>query len=141
MLESLCHSVWECKYHAIWIPKCRRCAIYEQIRKGLGKVFHELARQRESKIHEGHLMPDHVHMLISVPPKYAVADVIGYIKGKSAIYIARTYGGRQRNFTGEHFWARGYFVSTVGRDEKVIREYIRRQQAEDRRIDQLKLLE
>jgi len=137
--ESLCHSVWDCKYHIVWIPKCRRKSIYEQIRKPLGEVFHQLARQRESKIHEGHLLGDHVHMLISIPPKYGVADVVGYIKGKSAIYIARTFGGRTRNFTGEHFWARGYFVSTVGRDEKVIREYIRKQQAEDKRIDQLKL--
>jgi len=140
-LERLCHSVWDCKYHVVWIPKCRRQAVYGQIRKRLGEAFHELARQRESKIHEGHLLADHVHMLISIPPKYAVADVVGYIKGKSAIYIARTFGGRERNFTGEHFWARGYFASTVGREEKVIREYIRRQQAEDRRIDQLKLLE
>jgi len=140
-LESLCHSVWDCKYHIVWIPKCRRQAIYEQIRKRLGEAFHELARQRGSKIHEGHLLADHVHMLISIPPKYAVADVVGYIKGKSAIYIARTFGGRERNFTGEHFWARGYFASTVGREEKVIREYIRKQQTEDRRIDQLKLLE
>jgi len=100
-----------------------------------------LARQREAKILEGHLLADHVHMLIAIPPKHAVAQVVGFIKGKSAIHIARTFGGRTRNFTGEHFWARGYFVSTVGRDETVIREYIRRQEAEDRRIDQLKLLD
>lgn len=140
-LESLCHSVWDCKYHVVWIPKYRRRALYGQIRKRLGVVFHELARQRECKIHEGHLHSDHVHMFISIPPKYSVAQVIGFIKGKSAIHIARTFGGRTRNFTGEHFWARGYFVSTVGRDEAVIREYIKRQKTADRRIDQLKLLE
>ena len=140
-IASLCHSVWDCKYHVVWIPKCRRKALYETIRKRLGDAFHQLARQRECKIHEGHLMSDHVHMLISIPPKYAVADVVGYLKGKSAIYIARTFRDRERNFRGEHFWARGYFSSTVGRDEKVVRAYIKRQQAEDRRLDQLKLLD
>ena len=139
--ESLSHSVWDCKYHIVWIPKCRRKMLYGRIRKELGRVFHELARQRESKIHKGHLHGDHVHMYISIPPKYAVAQVIGFIKGKSAIHIARTFGGRARNFTGENFWARGHFASTVGRDEKVISEYIRRQEAEDKRLDQMKLLE
>jgi REP-associated tyrosine transposase len=139
--ESLSHSVWDCKYHIVWIPKCRRKVLYGRIRKELGKVFHELARQRESKIHKGHLHGDQVHMYISIPPKYAVAQVIGFIKGKSAIHIARTFGGRARNFTGENFWARGYFASTVGRDEKVISEYIKRQEAEDKRLDQMKLLE
>jgi putative transposase len=99
-----------------------------------------LAEQKDSRIEEGHLMPDHVHMMILIPPKYAVSQVIGYIKGKSAIHMARTYGERQRNFTGQHFWARGYFVSTVGRDEKTIREYIRNQEKEDARMDQLNLL-
>ena len=112
--ESLSHSVWDCKYHIVWIPKCRRKVLYGRIRKELGRMFHELARQRESKIHKGHLHGDHVHMYISIPPKYAVAQVIGFIKGKSAIHIARTFGGRARNFTGENFWARGYFASTVG---------------------------
>ena len=140
-MASLCHSVWECKYHIVWIPKYRRKALYGRIRKRLGEVFHELARQRESKILEGHLVADHVHVLMAIPPKYAVAQVVGFLKGKSAIHIARTYGGRKRNFTGGNFWARGYFVSTVGRDEQVIREYIRRQEAEDRRIDQMNLFE
>ena len=140
-IESLSHSVWDCKYHIVWIPKCRRKVLYGRTRRELGKVFHELARQRESKIHEGHLQADHVHMYVSIPPKYAVAQVVGFIKGKSAIHIARTFGGRERNFTGESFWARGYFASTVGRDEKVIREYIKRQEAEDKRVDQMKLFE
>jgi putative transposase len=125
----------------VWIPKYRRKSLYEQLRKHLGQVFRELARQKESMIEEGHLMPDHVHMLISIPPKYGVAQVVGYIKGKSAIHIARTFLGRKKNFTGQSFWARGYFVSTVGRDEQMIREYIKKQETEDRRLDQLNMFE
>ena len=139
-VQSLCHSVWDCKYHVVWIPKCRRKILFGRIRKHVGDVIRELARQRESQVLEGHLCVDHVHVYLAIPPKYAVAHVVGYIKGKSAIHIARAYGGRARNFTGEHFWARGYFVSTVGRDEEVIRNYIRRQEDEDRRLDQLELL-
>mgnify|MGYP000921068326 FL=1 len=135
--ESLSHSLWECKYHVVFIPKYRRRRLYAQLRRHLGEVFHQLARQKESAIEEGHLLPDHVHMLIAIPPKYAVSQVIGFIKGKSAIHVARVYGERRRNFTGQHFWARGYFVSTVGRDEAVVRDYIRRQEEEDRRLDQL----
>lgn len=138
--ETLCHAKWECKYHLVFIPKCRRKALYEGLRCNLGEVFRSLARQRESRIEEGHLMPDHVHMLISIPPKYSVAQVVGYIKGKSAIYIARTFMERKRDFVGQYFWARGYFVSTVGRDEAVIREYIRHQEHDDKRSDQLNLL-
>jgi putative transposase len=137
--ESLSHSKWECKYHVVFIPKYRRRVLYGQLRSHLGEVFHQLARQKESRIEEGHLMSDHVHMLISIPPKYAVSQVIGYIKGKSAIHLARVYAERQRNFSGQHFWARGYFVSTVGRDEATIRTYIQRQEREDQRLDQLKL--
>jgi putative transposase len=117
----------------------RRKTLYGQLRKHLGGVFRELARQRESAIEEGHLMPDHVHMMISIPPKYSVSQVVGYIKGKSAIHIARVYGEQRRNFVGQHFWARGYFVSTVGRDEQVIRDYIRHQEAEDHRLEQMQL--
>jgi putative transposase len=105
----------------------------------LGDVFRTLAAQKESRVEEGHLMPDHVHMMISIPPKYAVSQVIGYIKGKSAIHLARVYGERKRNFVGQHFWARGYFVSTVGADEAAILEYIRRQEEEDKRLDELDL--
>jgi len=124
----------------VFIPKYRRKALFGQIRRELADVFHALARQKESVIEEGHLMPDHVHMMISIPPKYAVSQLVGYIKGKSAIHIARTYAGRKKNFVGQHFWARGYFASTVGRDEKVIREYILHQEQEDKRIDQLQLV-
>jgi putative transposase len=139
--QSLSHTVWECKYHVVWIPKYRRKVLYGELRRHLGSILRELAMQRESKIVEGHLTKDHIHMLISIPPKYSVAQVVGFIKGKSAIQIARTFGGRKQNFTGQHFWARGYFVSTVGRDEKVIREYIKKQEQEDRRLDQLNLFE
>ena len=138
-LQSLNHTKWECKYHVVFIPKCRRRTLYVQLRQKLGEVFRTLARQKESKIEEGHLMVDHVHMLISIPPKHSVSQVVGYMKGKSAIHLARVYGERRRNFVGQHFWARGYFVSTVGRDETVIREYIRNQEKEDERLDQLKL--
>lgn len=138
--KSLSHTKWECKYHVVFIPKCRKKMLYGQLRQHLGDVFRELARRKESEIVEGHLMPDHVHMMISIPPKYAVSQVVGFIKGKSAIHVARVYGERKRNFVGQHFWARGYFVSTLGRDEDVIRDYIRRQEAEDRRLDQLDLL-
>ncbi|OKY75073.1 MAG: IS200/IS605 family transposase [Desulfobulbaceae bacterium DB1] len=138
-IQSLSHTRWDCKYHVVWIPKCRRKVLYGQLRKNLGEVFHELARQKESKVVEGHLLPDHVHMLISIPPKYSVAQVVGYIKGKSAIHIARIYLGQRKNFNGMHFWARGYFVSTVGADEEVVRNYIKKQEKEDQRIEQLSL--
>ena len=137
--ESLSHSRWECKYHVVFIPKGRRKALFGRLRPYLGEVLRRLAAQKESRIEEGHLMPDHVHTMISIPPKYAVSQVIGYIKGKSAIHMARVYGERKRNFTGQHFWARGYFVSTIGRDEDAIREYIRRQEKEDARLEQLNL--
>jgi putative transposase len=138
-IESLSHTKWECKYHVVFIPKFRRKALYKELRQNLGEIFKQLALQRESRIEEGHLQADHVHMMIAIPPKYAVSQVVGYIKGKSAIHLARVYGERKRNFVGQHFWARGFWVSTVGRDEKVIREYIRKQEAEDKRLDQLNL--
>jgi len=138
--KTLNHSKWECKYHVVFIPKYRRKSLYKELRGDLGQVFRELARRKGCEIEEGHVMPDHIHMMISIPPKYAVSQVIGYIKGKSAIHIARTYQNRKRNFVGENFWARGYFVSTVGRDEDVVREYIRNQEKEDIRMDQLDLL-
>src|ERR1700738_448654 len=137
--ESLSHARWECKYHVVFIPKRRRKTLYAELRRPLGEVFRKLAMQKESRIEEGHLLADHVHMMISIPPKYAVSQVIGFIKGKSAIHLARVYGERKRNFVGQSFWARGYFVSTVGRDEATIREYIRNQEKEDQRIDQMNL--
>ena len=107
--ESLNHTKWECKYHVVFIPKCRRKTLYLELRKHLGEVFRKLATQKESKIEEGHLLRDHVHMMIAIPSKYAVSQVIGYIKGKSAIHLARVYGEKKRNFVGQHFWARGVF--------------------------------
>ena len=136
--KTLQHTEWDCKYHVVFIPKYRRKVLYGTIRQYLGEIFRRWARQKECEIEEGHLVADHVHMMISIPPKYSVSQVIGYIKGKSAIQIARQFSGRRRNFTGQHFWARGYFVSTVGRDEEVIRNYIRHREVEDQRQDQLK---
>jgi len=138
-VESLSHTKWECKYHIVYIPKYRKKALYGALRQQLGEVLKQLAMQRGSRIEEGHLRRDHVHMLVSIPPKYSVSQVVGYMKGKSAIHIARTFMGKPRNFTGESFWARGYFVSTVGRDEKEIRAYIQKQEQEDQGIDQLTL--
>lgn len=140
-VRSLSHTRWECKYHVVWIPKYRKKTIYKELRRYLGTTFRDLARQKESDVIEGHLLPDHVHMLVSIPPKYAVSQVVGYLKGKSAIQIARTYMGQKKNFTGQHFWARGYFVSTVGTDEEIIREYTQRQEKEDHRLDQLSMFE
>ncbi len=136
-IGSLSHTKWECKYHVVFIPKYRRKALYYELRQHLGKIFRELAEQKGCRIEEGHLMADHVHMLISIPPKYSVSQVVGFIKGKSAIAIARTYLGKRQNFTGQNFWARGYYVSTVGRDETVVRQYIREQEKEDQRLEQL----
>src|SRR6201982_1050252 len=128
--ESLSHTRWECKYHVVFIPKCRRKTLYTELRRHLGEVFRRLAMQKESKIEEGHLMPDHVHMMISIPPKYAVSQVVGFIKGKGAIHLARVYGERKRNFVGKLFWARGFLVPPVVGAEAVIREYIRKQEQE-----------
>jgi len=127
--QSLSHSKWNCKYHVVFVPKRRIKVVFGQIRKKLGPIFHELARQKECRILEGHLMPDHVHMCIEIPPKHPVASVVGFLKGKSAIAIAREFGGKQRNFTGEHFWARGYAVSTVGFELEQVRAYIKNQEA------------
>jgi len=140
-VQTLAHTVWECKYHIVWIPKYWKKVLYGKLRQNLVDVLKELASQKESRILEGHLMADHVHILISIPPKYPVAQVVGFIKGKSAIHIARTYMGQKKNFTGYHFWARGYHVSTVGKDEATIREYIKKQELEDKRIDQLTMFE
>ena len=133
--QSLSHTKWDCKYHVIWIPKYRKKAIFGDLRKYLGEIFRELARQKESTVIEGHLMPDHVHIMLAIPPKYSVAQVVGFIKGKSAIQIARNFQGRKKNFVGQNFWARGYYVSTVGKDEDAVRAYIQHQEKEDKRLD------
>jgi len=132
MYRSLAHSKWDCKYHIIFIPKMRKSKLYGDIRPRLGQIFHALAMQKECHIVKGHLMHDHVHMLIEIPPKHKVSEVVGFLKGKSAIAVAREFGGKQRNFTGEHFWARGYAVSTVGFEESVIKKYIEDQETDER---------
>jgi putative transposase len=137
--QSLTHTRWDCKYHVVFIPKMRKKKIFGVLRQHLGAIFRELAKHKEVEVVEGHLMSDHVHICLGMPPKYVVSNVVGYIKGKSAITIARKYGGRATNFTGEAFWARGYFESTVGLDEAMDRAYIRNQEAEDERYDQMKL--
>lgn len=137
--ETLNHTKWECKYHVVFIPKYRKKRFFGALRKEIGPILKNLARQYGCEVLEGHVLPDHVHMLISVPPKLSLSQTVGFIKGKSAIHIARNYRGKAKNFTGESFWARGYFISTVGRDEKVIREYIQNQEKEDKRQDELKL--
>ena len=139
--KSLSHTKWDCKYHVVFIPKYRRKIVYGKIRTRLGEIFHELAKHKESSIVEGHLCTDHVHICISIPPKYSVSNVIGYIKGKSAISIARNLMGVKRNFTGQSFWARGYFVSSVGLDEEATREYIRNQEMTDKETDQLTIFD
>jgi len=137
---SLNHTKWECKYHLVWIPKSRKKVLYGQLRKELGQILRGLAMQKESEVIEGTLKADHVHMVISIPPKYSVSQVVGYVKGKSAIWVARTTG-RTRNFVGQNFWARGYCVSTVGLDEETIRQYVRSQEEADKKLDQLKIFE
>jgi putative transposase len=133
--QSLNHTKWDCKYHVVFIPKYRKKALFGALRKELGPIFHELARQKGCKIEEGHIMIDHVHMLISIPPKMSVSNLVGYIKGKSAIYVARNFRGKKRNFSGESLWARGYFVTTVGHDEEMVRSYIKNQEVKDKKKD------
>jgi len=137
--QSLSHSKWDCKYHVVFIPKKRRKILFGQARHHLGEIFHALARQKECQILEGHLMVDHVHMCIAIPPKYPVASVIGFLKEKSAIAVARQLCGKERNFTGEHLWARGYAVSTIGFELEQVRQYIRDQEEADGSGGELKI--
>ena len=135
LYQSLSHTKWDCKYHVVFVPKRRRKVLFGKIRRALGPIFHALARQKECTIIEGHVMPDHVHMLISIPPKHAISSVIGFLKGKSAIAIVRQFCGKDRNFAGEHFWARGYAVSTVGFEEEKIKQYIKDQEGHDQQSE------
>ena len=131
--RSLSHSTWECKYHVVFIPKCRRKTLYGQLRQYLGEVFRRLAEQKGSRIEEGHLMPDHVHMMISIPPKYAVSEFMGYLKGKLALRLFNQYEHLGKRYWGRHLWAHGYCVSTIGLDEERIRKYVQwREQREKR---------
>jgi len=133
------HVKWYCKYHVVFVPKYRRRSIYGALRREIGKILRELCQQQGVEIVEGHAMPDHIHLCLSIPPKYSVANTFGFLKGKSAIRIHRQFLVQKRNFTGLHFWARCYCVSTVGLDEAKIRAYIRDQEAEERRQEQLRL--
>ena len=126
--NSLSHSRYDCKYHIVFVPKFRKKSLFGKIRQYLKGIFHELARQKSSEILSGHMASDHVHMCVSIPPKYAVSEVIGYLKGKSAIAVARQYGGKNRNFHGEKLWARGYAVSTVGFELEKVKKYIAQQE-------------
>ncbi len=137
--QSQSHVRWYCKYHVVWVPKYRKRAIFGQIRRGIGNILRELCRRHGVELVEGHALPDHVHLLLSVPPKFSVANTVGFLKGKSAIRIHREYLGRTLNFSGYHFWARGYCVSTIGLDEQVIRDYIRVQEAEEKKQEKLAL--
>ena len=136
MRSSLTHTVWECKYHIVWIPKRRRKTLYGKLREEIGAILAKLCSYKGIEVLEGRVCEDHVHSCLSIPPKYAVSEVVGYLKGKSAIAIARQFGGRQQNFSGERFWARGYAVSTVGFELDKIRDYIRRQEHEEHEEDQ-----
>ena len=135
--KSLSHVRWDCKYHVVIVPKYRRRKLYGKVRTAMGEILRELSRQRDVEILEGHLMPDHVHMCLRVPPKYSFAYVIGFLKGKSAVMIHRKMGNKR--MTGLHFWSRGYCVSTVGLDEATIRKYIRDQEKLEK--DQLELFD
>ena len=139
----LSHVKWECKYHVVMVPKYRKRLIYGRLKREIGPLLRELFRQKGVDVLEGYAMADHVHVCVSIPPKTSVAEVIGFVKGKSAIQIHRRYLGRKQNFTGFHFWSRGYCVSTVGRDEKTIRDYIKNQESEERREEaaQMSMLE
>jgi putative transposase len=137
--NHLSHATWECKYHVVFTPKYRKKLLFGKIKRHWAKCFTIWRDGRSAGIEEGHLMPDHVHMLISITPKYSVAQIIGYMKGKSSIWIAQNVERKMRNFMGHKFWARGYFVTTVSRDEEVIRAYIRNQELADRQLEQFEL--
>ena len=131
MKKSLSHTVWECKYHIVWVPKNRRKIIYGKLRKELGVILRRLCEYKGVEAVEGTLCTDHIHLCLSIPPKYAVSTIVGYLKGKSTMMIFEQYSRLRRNFKGHSFWARGYYVSTVGLDEAKIRRYIKNQQDND----------
>ena len=137
--QSQSHVRWYCRYHIVFVPKYRKRVIFGSLRRGIGEILRELCERHEVELLEGHALPDHVHLCLSIPPKYSVANTVGFLKGKSAIKIHRQYMGKDRNFTGFHFWSRGYCVSTVGLDEGMIRQYIRNQEEEEKRQEQLSL--
>lgn len=137
--ETLAHVQWECKYHVVIVPKYRKKILYGQVKQRVGQLLRMLAKQKEVEIIEGFVCKDHVHMLMSIPPKYSVAMIIGFMKGKSAIRIHQEFSTHYKNYHGKHFWSRGYFVSTVGLDEERIKAYVRNQEKEDKLADGLQL--
>ena len=134
--ESLAHVRWDCKYHVVFIPKYRRKVLYGRLRKSVGRILRELCEQKQIALLEGHAAADHIHLLVSIPPKYSVSYTVGFLKGKSAVRIHRELL-REKRMTGLHFWATGYWVSTVGRDEETVRQYIRHQEGRDRQQGEL----
>ena len=139
--DSLAHTKWMCKYHIVFTPKYRRKIIYNQIRKDIGEIMHELCKYKGVEIIEGHMMPDHVHMLLSIPPKYSVSSVMGYLKGKSALMIFERHANLKYKYGNRHFWCEGYYVSTVGLNEETIKKYIAEQEQRDQAVDRLSVKE
>ena len=139
--NSLSHTQWNCKYHIVFAPKFRRQIIYGRLRTSIGRILRELCERKQVEIVEANACPDHIHMLVKIPPKISVSDFMGYLKGKSSLMIFDQHANLKYKYGNRHFWCRGYYVDTVGRNEKVIQEYIKRQLEEDQRIDQLSLIE
>ena len=139
--DSLAHTKWMCKYHIVFTPKYRRKIIYNQIRKDIGEIMQELCKYKGVEIIEGHMMPDHVHMLLSIPPKYSVSSVMGYLKGKSALMIFERHANLKYKYGNRHFWCEGYYVSTVGLNEETIKKYIAEQEQRDQAVDRLSVME
>ena len=140
-VSSLAHTKWECKYHIVIAPKYRRQIIYGKIKQDIGQMLRKLCEYKGIEIHEAEACKDHIHMLVSIPPKYSVSQIMGYLKGKSSLMIYEKYANLKYKYGNRHFWARGYYVSTVGKDETTVREYIKQQEQEDRRLDQLNMFE
>ena len=139
--NSLAHTQWNCKYHIVFAPKFRRQIIYGRLRASIGRILRELCERKHVEIVEANACPDHIHMLVKIPPKISVSEFMGYLKGKSSLMIFDQHANLKYKYGNRHFWCRGYYVDTVGRNEKVIQEYIKRQLEEDQRIDQLSLIE
>ena len=141
MAQSLSHSKWLCKYHIVFTPKYRRKVIYYKLRADIQKIIRDLCKWKGIEIIEGHMMSDHIHLLLSIPPKYSVSQIMGYLKGKSAMMIFERHANLKYKFENRHFWAEGYYVSTVGLNTATIQKYIREQEKEDQIMDKLKIKE
>ena len=139
--NSLAHTTWDCKYHIVFAPKYRRQIIYGKLKADIGKILRTLCERKGVTIHEAEACPDHIHMLVSIPPKISVADFMGYLKGKSSLMIFDRYANLKYRYGNRKFWCRGYYVDTVGRNKKAIEEYIRNQLKEDKEYEQLTMSE